>query len=63
MQEAVKMGDDESNQYIEQLTQMKTENQGEWALELRKSVVGCRFVAIARAQRPRLKLKIESNNF
>lgn len=30
MQEAVKMGDDESNQYIEQLTQLKTENQGEF---------------------------------
>lgn len=28
MQEAVKMGDDESNHYVEQLSQLKTENQG-----------------------------------
>jgi cell shape-determining protein MreC len=28
MQEAIRMGDDESNQYVEQLSQLKTENQG-----------------------------------
>lgn len=28
MQEAVQMGDDDSNQYVSQLSQLKTENQG-----------------------------------
>lgn len=28
MQEAVKMGDDDMNKYVEQLMQLKTENQG-----------------------------------
>lgn len=27
MQDAVKLGDDDSNQYVEQLTSLKTENQ------------------------------------
>lgn len=28
MQSAIRMGDDDSNQYVEQLSQLKTENQG-----------------------------------
>lgn len=28
MQDAVRMGDDDSQQYVEQLSQLKTENQG-----------------------------------
>jgi len=28
MQEAIRMGDDDMNQYVEQLMQLKTENQG-----------------------------------
>jgi SIKE family len=28
MQEAIRMGDEDSNQYVEQLVQLKTENQG-----------------------------------